>query len=95
MKNELLRIFSLSRNERIGLVGITFIVAGILFWAMCSKEEHGTAITTPQPAIELATAIDSAKTDTVQKKQRKKIEEPQIHPIRLTVSNLEELPRNR
>lgn len=95
MKSELKRIFSITRNERIGLVCITIIAVCIITFAMCSKEEHGTTIETPQSAIELATALDSAKTDTIPRKKRKKKDKNKKTKIIHTISSLEEVQREQ
>lgn len=101
MKNRLKQLFSISRSERIGLTCITVLIAGVIALNIWSGKQESTssdadqAKTTSTAACELAVAIDSAKTDTVPRKRRKKAQKVKKERIILTASSLQEVEHER
>lgn len=92
MKKKLKEIFSVSRNERIGLLFIIAIIGVIIAgkWLSGANEETKT-LESDQAVMELANATDSVKTDTVKRKRAKKRKKSNKENTTLTVAHMEEI----
>ncbi len=72
MKKWLNDIFSITRNERIGLISLIVIIGGILLFKALSPNDNGTPMLNEPIAKELMKSIKEAKTDTIEPKKRGK-----------------------
>ena len=91
MKKRLKEIFSISRNERIGLLCI-IVVVGLVLIVKCEPKSE-----TPAPGIDNASAllkenVDSASMIQTKKKRGKKSKKQENKDIKhLTTSSMEEV----
>ena len=91
MRKRLNDIFSVSRNERIGIICILLIIAIILAVKAFTPDK-----TVPEPSAtaaeaELRTAVESAKIDTLPRKTRKRKTPKKESNRVLTASSLEKV----
>lgn len=92
MKKKLKEILSISRNERIGMLFIIAIIGAIIAgkWLSGVNEDTKT-LESNQAVVELASATDSVKTDTIKRKRAKKRKNNNKENATLTVAHMEEI----
>ena len=94
MKKRLNDIFSISRNERIGLICLALILAIVISYTALSSKKNVSPVLTQQAIENFRIKVDSSQVDTIKNKKRKKRAKNQKSVKKsptLTASALEEI----
>ena len=91
MKKNLHDIFSISRNERIGLICLTIILAIVIGYTAFSPNKYESSVPPQELATEFTIISDSSRVDSIKQRRRDKAKKPVQKHTTLTASALEEV----